>query len=93
MRLLWSRPARDDVFAIADYYDAIDPDLAEAILDRIDGAASALLANPHIGRPLVNLDVRKWSVRHTPFLLLYAVRGNDIEIRRVRHGAADWLAE
>lgn len=93
MRLLWSRPARDDVFAIADYYDAIDPDLAEAIVDRIDGAASVLLANPHIGRPLVTLDVRKWSVRHTPFVLLYVVRGDDIEIRRVRHGAADWLAE
>ncbi|GAA0297884.1 hypothetical protein GCM10009087_04640 [Sphingomonas oligophenolica] len=93
MRILWSRPARDDVFAIADYYDAIDPDLAEAIVDRIDGAASALLANPHIGRPFVNLDIRKWNVRHTPFLLLYVVRGNDIEIRRVRHGAADWLAE
>ncbi|MES1973071.1 MAG: type II toxin-antitoxin system RelE/ParE family toxin [Pseudomonadota bacterium] len=93
MRLLWSRPARDDVFAIADYYDAIDPDLAESIVDRIDGAASTLLANPHIGRPLMTLDVRKWNVRHTPFVLLYAVRGNDIEIRRVRHGAADWLAE
>jgi len=39
MRVLWSRPARDDVFAIADYYDAIDPDLAEAMVDRIDGAA------------------------------------------------------
>ncbi|MEO6217190.1 MAG: type II toxin-antitoxin system RelE/ParE family toxin [Sphingomonas sp.] len=93
MRILWSRPARDDVFAIADYYDAIDPDLAEAILDRIDSAAAALLANPNIGRPLANLDARKWSVRHTPFLLLYVVRGSDKEIRRVRHGAADWLAE
>jgi len=41
----------------------------------------------------VNLDVRKWNVRHTPFLLLYVVRGSDIEIRRVRHGAADWLVE
>jgi len=93
MRVLWSRPARDDVFAIADYYDAIDPDLAEAMVDRIDGAASVLMANPNIGRPIANLDVRKSSVRRTPFLLLYVVRGNDIEIRRVRHGAADWLSE
>ena len=93
MRVLWSRLARDDVFAIADYYDAIDQDLAEAILDRIDGAASTLLANPNIGRPVISLGVRKWSVRHTPFLLLYAVRGGEIEIRRVRHGATDWLAQ
>jgi len=93
MRVLWSRPARDDVFAIANYYDAIDPDLAEAMVDRIDGAASALLANPNIGRPIVNLNVRKWNVRHTPFLLLYVVRGGDIEIRRVRHSAADWIGE
>ena len=93
MRILWSRPARDDVFAIADYYDAIDPDLAETIVDRIDGAASILLDSPNIGRPVTGFGIRKWSVRHTPFVQLYVMRGNDIEIRRVRHCATDWLAE
>lgn len=90
MRVIWSRPARDDVFGIADYYDAVDPSLAETILDRIDQAAVALLANPGIGTAITELGVRKWNVRHTPFLLLYVVRGQEIEIRRVRHGAAEW---
>ena len=93
MRVIWSRPARDDVFAIATYYDGIDPALAESIIDQIEGAAAPLLANPKIGRVIAKAGVRKWTVRHTPFLLLYTVRGNEIEIRRVRHGAADWLAE
>jgi plasmid stabilization system protein ParE len=90
MRVIWSRPARDDVFGIADYYDALDPSLAETILDRIDQAAATLLANPRIGTAITELGVRKWNVRHTPFLLLYIVRGQEIEIRRVRHGAAEW---
>ena len=90
MRVIWSRPSRDDIFGIADYYDAVDPSLAETILDRIDQAAAVLLANPRIGTAMTELGVRKWNVRHTPFLLLHVVRGQEIEIRRVRHGAADW---
>ena len=91
MRIIWSRLARDDVFAIADYYDSIDPDLAESIVDRIDGAAQTLLTNPRIGPLVSQLGARKWNVPHTPFLLLYAVRGSEIEVRRVRHAASDWL--
>lgn len=92
-RIIWSRPARNDIFEIAAYYDEMDADLAEAIVDRIGAASLPLLGHPRLGTPIKNAGIRKWLVRDTPYLPLYAVRGNEIEIRRVRHAASDWQVD
>lgn len=88
-RVIWSFPARDDIFDILDYYDAIDPALADDIAARIDHGPTSLLSNPSIGSP-VDGGYRKWRVRGTPFLLFYVVRQAEIEIRRVRHYREHW---
>jgi toxin ParE1/3/4 len=91
MHVIWSRPATADLFEIADYYDAIDSDLAREMLDRVAGAAAPLIDNPRIGPVLDEQpDVRKWHVLRTPFLLFYAIAGDRIEIRRVRHVRERW---
>jgi len=91
MHVIWSRPAATDLFEIADYYDRIDPDLVIEMVDRVKTAPTPLIGNPRIGPALdEEPGVRKWLVPGTPFLLLYAVRGEAIEIRRVRHAASDW---
>ena len=91
MQVLWSRPATADLFEIADYYDRIDPGLAIELMDRAKRAPTALTDSPRIGPVLdEEPDMRKWLVPGTPFLLLYAIRGEAIEIRRVRHAASDW---
>jgi plasmid stabilization system protein ParE len=94
MRVIWSRPAAADLFEIADYYDRIDPDLATEIINRVETAPGPLIDNPRIGPALdEEPGVRKWRVPGSPFLLLYAIRGETIEIRRVRHAASDWRRE
>jgi plasmid stabilization system protein ParE len=90
MRIIWARPARNDLFEIADYYRDIAPHFIDAVADRVEAAAIPLLANPYIGPEIGDTRVRRWNVRGTPFLLIYAVRGREIEIRRVRHGASKW---
>lgn len=91
MRVIWSRPAAADLFEIANYYDRIDPALAIDMIDRVKTAPAPLIDNPRVGPALdEEPNVRKWLVPGTPFLLFYAIRGETIEIRRVRHAASDW---
>lgn len=89
MRIIWSRPSRNDIFAIVDYYDRNEPAIAEAILDRIEGSVEPILCYPAIGTRVTG-SIRKWPVKGTPFLLFYAVRGNELEVRRVRHVRSRW---
>ncbi|MBW8911738.1 MAG: type II toxin-antitoxin system RelE/ParE family toxin [Sphingomonas sp.] len=94
VRLIWSRPAAADLFDIADYYDRIDPRLAIEIIDRVENAPAPLLDNSRIGPVLdEEPEIRRWRIPGTPFLLLYAIRDETIEIRRVRHVASDWRRE
>jgi toxin ParE1/3/4 len=91
MHVIWSRPAAADLFEIADYYDTIDPDLARDMMDRVADAAMPLIDHPRIGPVLDEQpEVRKWRIPRTPFLLFYAIAGDRIEVRRVRHVREDW---
>ena len=93
MRVVWSLPARADLFGIAEWYEAVDPVLAETILDRIEAAATPLLATPSIGAPVSGVGRRKWRVKQTPFLLIYRPEPSQIRILRVRHVRQDWRRE
>jgi toxin ParE1/3/4 len=88
-RLIWSKSARRELFAIAAHYDQFDPELPDRLLSRIEKAPLLLLEFPGIGSPTERRGIRKWRVRHTPFLLFYVARGNAIEVIRVRHVRSD----
>lgn len=90
MKLRWAVSARADLFRIADHYDEISVDLTDHIMDAIEEAPHILLEHPFAGPPLKNAPLRKWLVRGTPFLLLYRVARDRIEIARVLHTASDW---
>lgn len=89
-RLVWSHPARRDLYMIAADYGQIDPDLPLILLERIVEAPLALLNYPDMGSPTGRRGIRKWQVKRTSFVLLYLARGADIEIWRVVHAASDW---
>lgn len=88
--LVWSNPARRDLFDIAAYYGRIAPGLALDLLDRVESAPLVLCDFPDIGAPTVQPGVRKWRVPKTPFILFYHASTERVAIRRVRHGATDW---
>jgi len=60
------------------------------MLTRIEQAPLILLDHPRLGEETRRRGVRKWSVRNTPFILLYVDRPERVEIRRVVHAASDW---
>lgn len=45
-----------------------------------------------MGSPARIRDARMWSVPRTPYLIVYRVREETVEIVRLWHGRRNWLA-
>ena len=88
-RIIWSPRSRGDLIGIAEYYDQFDPALAEQIIDRVETAPAPLLDFPELGSPTTS-GARKWLVPKTPYLLLYDVNGDTIEVVAVQHVRSNW---
>jgi toxin ParE1/3/4 len=90
--LFWTPPAEADLYAIDDYWWPIDPETADRIAGRIEEAAHFLRSLPQGGSLIEQGDIRKWRASSTPYLLIYRVRGETVEILRIHHDRQDWRA-
>ncbi len=86
-QLIWSRPARQDLYRIA--FDEMLWDV-EVLVERIEKAPLLLTEFPELGEMIGSTGRRKWRVKGTPFLLIYKSRKGTVEISRVVHAASDW---
>ena len=91
MKLVWLPFASFDLSSIAEYYEkAATPALADKLIQQIVHSASALIENPHLGRPSESADgIHELHVPHLPYLLPYRVVDDRVEILRVFHEAQD----
>lgn len=90
LNLRWTRPALADVIEAQSYIARDNPNAAAAIAQRIWDAAKKLCDNPNIGRPGKFPGTREWVVTHTPYLIVYRVKEDAVEILRVWHSRRDW---
>jgi toxin ParE1/3/4 len=90
LRPRWTRLALADLEAIGDYV-ARRPDYrARRLVARIAAAVEALGDHPHLGRLGRITGTRELVVVETPYVVPYRVRGDEIEILAVFHGARRW---
>lgn len=91
MRIRWTQPAAHDLTQICEYTEERDgPAAARRLALRIHDAIGQLATFPHSGRPGRKPDTRELVFAGLPFLAVYRVRGNAIEIGRILHGAQKW---
>ena len=89
----WSRPARDDLRRIVEWLRAENaPDVAVRYLRAIRVRCAALENFPNRG-PLIDNSVRKLLVPDAPYIILYRLKGADIEVARVFHNRENWRSE
>jgi toxin ParE1/3/4 len=91
-RLIWSRGSVDDLVRIKAFLDQHDPRAALRIVEAMRTSADLLAAYPCAG-PVLSDQSRNFSVRRTPYILVYRILGDAVEVARVRHARENWRTE
>jgi len=87
----WSSRAERDLEMIDDYWSSYSEASADGVLTRLEAASTFLARTPKAGPLLAETDARKWTVRGSPYILIYRIHPDRIEILRVHHGSENWL--
>jgi plasmid stabilization system protein ParE len=91
MRIRWTEPAARDLTHICDYIEGHDgPATARRVALTIYESVSSLTQFPRRGRPGRKLNTRELVFARLPFLAVYRIREEVIEIVRLLHGAQNW---
>jgi toxin ParE1/3/4 len=91
MRIRWTEPASRDLTQISDYIEGHDgPSAARRVALTIYQGVDSLTHFPFRGRPGRRPKTRELVFPDLPFLAVYRIREDFIEIIRILHGAQNW---
>jgi toxin ParE1/3/4 len=91
MSVRWTDLATHDLTNICDYTrERHGPDMARKLAWRIHEATGSLLQFHHRGRSGRKPGTRELVLAGSPFLAVYRIREDVIEIVRILHGAQRW---
>jgi toxin ParE1/3/4 len=91
MIVRWTKPAADDLTHICDYTEnRFDPSQARRAALAIYQTADGLKDMPNRGRPGRRPGTRELTVTGLPFVIIYRVGKEAVEIVRILHGAQQW---
>lgn len=91
MRIRWTTPAADDLTHICDYIEEHDGAIAarRVALAIVEGIGS-LIRFPNRGRLGRKIGTRELLIRDLPWIAIYRVGDEAVEITRILHGAQKW---
>ena len=89
MKVRWLSSALEELDRIYDYIAQDNPKAATKVFLRIRGATHQLAQFPHGGRPGNVKATRELVVSGLPYLVVYRVTEDSVEILRVLHTAMD----
>ena len=90
MRLEWSPSAIADLEAIQRCIAADDLGAAGQMRKRLEAAGARILTQPRMGRIGKLAGSRECVVPRNPYLLVYRLQADVVQILRVMHGAQRW---
>jgi toxin ParE1/3/4 len=90
MPVQWTVSAGLDRKAAIDYIAKDNLSAALSQLDEIEGQTDRLADYPKLGRPGRVKGTRELVVNRTPFIVVYRIKGEMVQILRVLHGAQQW---
>ena len=91
MRIRWTEPAADDLIGICDYTEEHEgPQAARRLAQRLYEGIDSLAEFPLRGRPGRKEGTRELVFARVPFLAVYRVRDDTVEVLRILHGAQRW---
>jgi len=90
MQLRWSPAAAKDLFRIIEYIRQENPDAAQRIAKTIYESAGSLKSFPNKGRTGRVEGTRELPLPPLPFVVVYRISKDIVEIASVIHGAQKW---
>jgi len=87
MRVRWTPAAVADLESISDYLKERHPQYRESTLRRLFTKIVALNGAPYVGRPGRIEGTRELLFPPLPYIAVYRIEGDAIEIWRIYHGA------
>ena len=91
MRLRWTEPAALDLTSICDYLrEHGSPELSRRVALSIYERIGLLSKYPEFGRTGRLPETRELVFAGLPYIAIYRIREDNIEILRILHGAQDW---
>lgn len=90
MKLSWLRIAINERYDQLDYIALDDPGAAISQDEEIERQTNLLTTQPKMGRVGRVKGTRELVISSTPFIAVYRIEGQRIEILRFLHGAQQW---
>ena len=90
MILIWLPTARRDFDSIVDYIADDDPGAAIQQGDEIEHQVASLERYPALGKPGRVNGTHELVIARTPYIAVYRVLHERVEILRILHGAQQW---
>lgn len=90
MRVEWTLRAGHDRRNLIDYIAQDSPTAALDQLDEIERQTDRLAEHPKLGRLGRVKGTRELVVNRTPFIAVYRIKGEAVQILRLLHGAQKW---
>jgi len=92
MKVRWTRRALQRLEEIGDHIALDNPAAASRVVAVIGQKVEGLAAHPLVGRAGRVAGTRELVVVGTPYVVAYRIRGQQIAILAVFHGAQRWPA-
>jgi toxin ParE1/3/4 len=91
MEVRWSIPAADDLEHICERIEKDNPEAARRVAQVIYDGCGRLKDFPNLGRSSQRMAGRReLTFPGLPYIAVYQVKSDAIEIARIFHGAQDW---
>jgi toxin ParE1/3/4 len=90
MKIRWMPLAEQDLDSAYDYVGQDNTRAAKKLVAHIFSAVGMLIRHPLAGREGRVSGTRELAVARTPYVIAYRLRGDEIQILSVIHGAQQW---
>ena len=90
MRLRWTTPAANDLYNIVRYIQQDDPAAAAEVAKTLYDGCGGLRNFPHRGRKGRIEGCRELVFPGLPYIVVYQIKDQVVELLRIYHGAQDW---
>jgi addiction module RelE/StbE family toxin len=93
MRVRYTRRAKDDLVEIYTYIAEENPPAARQVIAKIREGVKHLAHHPHVGRIGRVADTRELVIPRFPYIVVYRVRDDGVQILSIFHSSREWPDE